>query len=300
MIGTRRPTEYGFDMKFMGNKNVIHGDIGSGTNWIGITADASYTYAANNWCHLAYVVTPTDCTIYANGVQIGTTNYASSTPVLYDATHTNIYIGQYGAGEYFNGQLSEVRIWNTARTATQIQTSMSQRLTGGESGLVGYWRCDEGSGTTLTATVGANGTLAALTGWAASGPVGPTAFLPFRALARAGAHHRRRHLYVRHYHRRWRPPLGQWNPVIDGWVSQGATARSGTIALAANTRYDVIMECFNSDSTGGRCRQPVLDASGRHDDHHHSLAILVPARPGRSGHGRQRHADSQQRKYLQR
>jgi autotransporter-associated beta strand protein len=247
MIGTRTPINtFGFDMKFDAGGNLIHGDIGTDTAWITTTADSTFAFTANTWCHVAYVVTPTGYTIYANGNQIGTGTYASTTPILYDASHPNIYIGQYGNGEYFNGRLSDVRIWNTARTATQIQTNMNQRLVGTETGLVGYWRCDDGSGTTLTATVGVNGTLAASTGWAASNPAAVTSY----------------------YHSaRW---LGQvlttvagtytfttttgdgarlWvngTPVIDGWVSQGATARSGTLTgLAANTRYDLVMECFN-------------------------------------------------------
>jgi autotransporter-associated beta strand protein len=37
--------------------------------------------------------------------------------------------------------------------------------------------------------------------------------------------------------------------VVDNWVPQGATAKNGTIALAANQRYDIMMEFFNN--TGG-------------------------------------------------
>jgi autotransporter-associated beta strand protein len=34
--------------------------------------------------------------------------------------------------------------------------------------------------------------------------------------------------------------------VVDNWVLQGATAKNGTIALAANTRYDIMLEYFNN------------------------------------------------------
>src|SRR5207244_3240607 len=37
--------------------------------------------------------------------------------------------------------------------------------------------------------------------------------------------------------------------LVDDWNTHGATAKSGTIALAANTRYDIVMEYFNQ--TGG-------------------------------------------------
>jgi autotransporter-associated beta strand protein len=38
-------------------------------------------------------------------------------------------------------------------------------------------------------------------------------------------------------------------PVIDSWVTQSGTARSGTIALTAGARYDIVVEYFNQ--TGG-------------------------------------------------
>jgi Concanavalin A-like lectin/glucanases superfamily len=47
---------------------------------------------------------------------------------------------------YFNGQIDEVRIWNVARSAADIQQTMSVRLTGSEPGLVAYWRFDEMTG----------------------------------------------------------------------------------------------------------------------------------------------------------
>lgn len=40
----------------------------------------------------------------------------------------------------FKGQMSELRIWNIARTAEDIKNNMSLPLTGRETGLAGYWR----------------------------------------------------------------------------------------------------------------------------------------------------------------
>ena len=45
-----------------------------------------------------------------------------------------------------HGQLDEVRLWKVARTQEQIQTAMTGELTGAETGLVGYWPLDEGTG----------------------------------------------------------------------------------------------------------------------------------------------------------
>ena len=46
----------------------------------------------------------------------------------------------------FEGSIREVRVWDTARTAEEIQEGMSRALEGDEEGLVGYWPFNEGSG----------------------------------------------------------------------------------------------------------------------------------------------------------
>lgn len=60
-----------------------------------------------------------------------------------------------------NGQLDEIRIWNRTLSQTEIRNAMCKKLKGTESGLVGYWRMDEGTGTTTNdATANGNtGTL---------------------------------------------------------------------------------------------------------------------------------------------
>ncbi len=47
---------------------------------------------------------------------------------------------------FYSGQMDEVRVWNIARSANDIQDTMNRPLTGFEQGLVGYWNMNEGSG----------------------------------------------------------------------------------------------------------------------------------------------------------
>ncbi|MHC4658315.1 MAG: LamG-like jellyroll fold domain-containing protein, partial [Planctomycetota bacterium] len=52
----------------------------------------------------------------------------------------------HGTWQHFRGIIDEVRVWNVARTQQQIERAMHRSLSGSESGLVGYWKFDEGSG----------------------------------------------------------------------------------------------------------------------------------------------------------
>ncbi|MDJ0803562.1 MAG: DUF2341 domain-containing protein, partial [Desulfobacterales bacterium] len=59
--------------------------------------------------------------------------------------HNDLTIGGRGnaTNQRFQGQIDEVRVWNTTRTQGEIQANMNNLLTGGEAGLAGYWRLDE-------------------------------------------------------------------------------------------------------------------------------------------------------------
>ncbi|MFM6633136.1 MAG: LamG-like jellyroll fold domain-containing protein [Microcystis panniformis] len=79
------------------------------------------------------------------------------------ANEDDLRIGnqEYKNSDYFKGEMDEVRVWNIARTQAEIQANLSQKLTGKEQGLVGYWNFEESAGNTvydLTANKN-NGTL---------------------------------------------------------------------------------------------------------------------------------------------
>ena len=57
------------------------------------------------------------------------------------------------AAGFFQGVLDEVRIWNVARSASQIPASKNSELTSG-SGLIGRWGLNEGTGSTAANSVG--------------------------------------------------------------------------------------------------------------------------------------------------
>lgn len=54
----------------------------------------------------------------------------------------------------YDGAIAEVRVWNVARTAADIQATRDRTLEGKPKGLVGYWPCVEGSGEELADRAG--------------------------------------------------------------------------------------------------------------------------------------------------
>ena len=123
----------------------------------------------DTWFHLAGSFDGTKTHAFVNGVEIGTGFMI--TGILATPANQPLYVGSAKMRSYFTGSIDEVRVWNVARTAAEIARDMGYRLVGNEPGLVGYYRFDEGSGTTARdATSGANnGTLTNAPAYVTSG-----------------------------------------------------------------------------------------------------------------------------------
>ncbi len=106
---------------------------------------AGFTFTSDSWYHVAFTAksngTEIITSIYINGNLITTFNEGIST--LPSVSTLNIGSGETGA-HYFNGTIDEMRIWNVARTASQIQASMNAELAGSETGLVAYYNFNQG------------------------------------------------------------------------------------------------------------------------------------------------------------
>jgi hypothetical protein len=72
-----------------------------------------------------------------------------------------VRIGARIDGLYFKGQMDEIRLWNVARSSTEIAAMYRNRLNGTEAGLGAYWRMDEGVGGIVADSSG-NGNTATL------------------------------------------------------------------------------------------------------------------------------------------
>ena len=61
-----------------------------------------------------------------------------------------LYFGKrYNNADIFKGKISQFQIWDYELNQSEIQSYMSTSPSGSESGLVGYWKFNAGSGTTL-------------------------------------------------------------------------------------------------------------------------------------------------------
>lgn len=91
------------------------------------------------WLHLAATIDKDgNAKLYKNGKPIQT----GKITLPNTCKRTQNYIGKSNLSQegYFNGKISDLRIWKTTRTAEEIQNNMHLPLTGKEVGLVGYWR----------------------------------------------------------------------------------------------------------------------------------------------------------------
>jgi hypothetical protein len=116
-------------------------NIGSGEQMV-TSPDA---LPLNTWTHVAVTISGTTATMYLNGNQVAQNTSFTYNPASLGST-TNNYLGksQYD-NPYFCGKMDEVRIWNVAHTQSEIQDNMSNYLNGSETGLVAYYRFDQGN-----------------------------------------------------------------------------------------------------------------------------------------------------------
>lgn len=144
--GTPNSGEFSFDT-YNANNN------GRGLRFF-VTGPANATHSVsianiltlNTWNHVASTFDNGVMKIYVNGLAVATSTAAfTSIP-----SHPNeITIGEdplIVVQEYFNGMMDDIRIWNTARTATEISGNMNNCLIGNESGLKNYFKLFENSG----------------------------------------------------------------------------------------------------------------------------------------------------------
>lgn len=136
------PNLAGFELFISGGKLLLQSgrDTGTtaGTDYQNITG--STTVNDGVWHHLAGVYDGTNLTIYVDGTQDGQVAWTHG--AVYNASG-NFRLGDrnYDGSEHNFATFTQddVRMWNIARTAVEINGYKSVLLTGLEAGLTAYW-----------------------------------------------------------------------------------------------------------------------------------------------------------------
>jgi hypothetical protein len=100
--------------------------------------------------------------IYRDGVMVG----SGVTAPIEGASET-LLVGKSGS-IFFDGGVDEARVWNVARTASQIETTLTQQALAPTAGLVADWSFNEGAGITAADSSGNGHTMTLMGGvtWA--------------------------------------------------------------------------------------------------------------------------------------
>jgi len=151
--------EYGLRFNTTSGAEYIEFYLNNGTGYsVSHTISADYANYQNMWRHIAATYDGSNMKLYVDGILMSTTALAITLP----ESTGNGYMGTYPvAPSEFVGSVDEIRIWNVARTQTEILNLMNYQLEGNETGLVAYYNFDERIGNSVVDIAGgdSNGTI---------------------------------------------------------------------------------------------------------------------------------------------
>lgn len=102
------------------------------------------TIQAGVWQHLAWIFTGTEVQFYVDGNLIG----SSTASGIFTAADRPFTIGKTILAGYnfiYKGGIDEVTLWNKGLSQAEIQDMMANELDGNETGLLLYYKFDQGS-----------------------------------------------------------------------------------------------------------------------------------------------------------
>ena len=117
-----------------------------------ITVNAGMAAIPGRWYHIAGTYDGTSIKIYINGIELNSINQTGAI----DVSSATFKLGAWATGNYLDGQMDEIRVWNTARTATQIRENLHLTLDPCSAGLVAYYQLNDGVGSTTVSSSNGN------------------------------------------------------------------------------------------------------------------------------------------------
>ena len=140
--GGTTTSEWGLGLTQGGNNDMPRFSISSNSTWHQVDATTSLTI--NQWYHIAGVREGGEMHIYVNGVLEGSINTLGTSAVNNAGRNLRMGTDDLQLLFYSRIELEEVRIWNVARTETEIQANMDGSVSPASTGLVAYYPMDQG------------------------------------------------------------------------------------------------------------------------------------------------------------
>ena len=97
----------------------------------------------DTWYHIAYTYDGTTVTVYKDGVK----DNSLANSIDWTFKSLSFAIGSFGYEQQV--EFAQIRMWKKCLSENVIKDNMSRLVAGDSDGLIGYWKCDEGTGNEL-------------------------------------------------------------------------------------------------------------------------------------------------------
>ncbi len=157
-------TEYFLELN--ASPGILDFRIGNSTcsGWLATGLNLSSSFTSGIWNHVYVVKSGSNASLYLNGALADTHALGSSS--ICESTHALRIGADSTGGNGFNGLADDFRVYNRALTGSEVAglyNGVAGRTDNPYSGIVGWWKLNEGSGQTVSDSSGSanNGTLGA-------------------------------------------------------------------------------------------------------------------------------------------
>jgi hypothetical protein len=122
------------------NGRYVTGATGEGDN-------ATGAFEPNAWYMISIVWNGNDLSVYINGEKDTPWQNTISGSQAFNLNRFEIGMswGGYGSAQSYTGRMAEMRIWNIARSQSDIASTLCS-VDATSEGLLGYWKMNEGEG----------------------------------------------------------------------------------------------------------------------------------------------------------
>jgi hypothetical protein len=144
-------TDYVYKIDESSSGNTFRGYLFNTTGSYCIASDSS-TFSLNSWYHLIFIYNGTNGMFYRNGTLVG--SCSMSGPIKTSTKSLKIGSSATG-GEYFNGIIDEVKVWNRALNETEIKSEYEVTDCDSQCKAKGFssGRCESGTVATINKAV---------------------------------------------------------------------------------------------------------------------------------------------------